>query len=300
MKKLLQKNYDVSIIIPNYNSKEELFHCLDSIYNQKTKYKFEVIVVDSSDEDPSEKIRSRFPSAKVFHYNRRIYPGTARNLGVKKAKSKFLAFTDADCLVDTRWVEKLFMAQQGNIGVIGGSIINGHNKSLIATAEYFIEFGEFMPSRKFGKSRVLLSGNFMIEKPIYEGAGGFKDIINGEDVLFFHELVRQGNQLYFDPTVIITHFNRTEFKHYLSKQKEQGVGSYFLRKKATIAGSWLTKHKLYSLLIPAIRSAAIIKKVLINDHKKIFILIITYPIIFIGLIAYAVGFWQTFNSDYKS
>ena len=292
-----KKRYDISVIVPNYNSTDKLLSCLESIYNQQTKCKYEVIVVDSSDVDPSAEISKFFSEAQVIHYDKRIYPGTARNFGVKNANSDLLAFTDADCIVENDWIENIYEIQKRESLIIGGSIRNGYKNNLIATAEYFIEFGEFLPTRKFGMSKMLLSCNFSIEKQLYEKIGGFKDLKTGEDVLFFYELKKLHKNLYIDPKIAITHFNRKDLRIYLLKQKEQGIGSYLLRKRANIAGAWLTKNRLFSLFIPGIRLIAIIKKVVHNDYKKICILTITSPIIFIGLIAYTIGFWQAFKME---
>ena len=42
---------DLSIVIVNYNVKEFLSQCLDSIYQSKTDFGFEVIVVDNQSSD---------------------------------------------------------------------------------------------------------------------------------------------------------------------------------------------------------------------------------------------------------
>ena len=47
---------DVSIIIPVYNTEKYLKQCLESLINQKTEFKYEIICVNDGSTDNSEKI----------------------------------------------------------------------------------------------------------------------------------------------------------------------------------------------------------------------------------------------------
>ena len=44
-------NYDISIIIPLYNSENTIEKCLHSIFSQTTNLKYEVIIVDDGSTD---------------------------------------------------------------------------------------------------------------------------------------------------------------------------------------------------------------------------------------------------------
>ena len=90
--------YDVSVIIPSYNSGTHLFDCLESVVTQKTTYSYEVIVVDSSQVDVTPWIRERYLCVRTIHLPERAFPGTARNIGVEEARGRVIAFTDTDCL----------------------------------------------------------------------------------------------------------------------------------------------------------------------------------------------------------
>ena len=286
---------DISIVIPNYNSTYHLLNCLEAIYNQKPECLYEVVVVDSSEKNPIKEIHLNFPEVQVLHFNERMYPGTARNRGVEKAKGDIIAFTDADCIVSADWINKIFSAHQKNDNIVGGAIKNGYQKNWVATAEYFSEFGEFLPNRKPGVATILPSGNFTIKRKVFHHVGGFKGLITAEDVLFFNEVRKAGFEIYFDPEISITHFNRREISVYLLKQKELGIGSYFMRKRINVAGSWLTKRRIYSWLIPGLRSIAIVKKAVLNDKRLFGKIILVYPIILLGLISYSWGFWKAFK-----
>lgn len=86
-----------SIIIPHKNTPNLLQRCLDSIPQQNG---VEVIVVDDNS-DPSLVNFSQFPGMNrddvvlLFDKSNKG-PGIARNIGIKKAKGKWIIFIDAD------------------------------------------------------------------------------------------------------------------------------------------------------------------------------------------------------------
>ena len=57
----------ISVIIVNYNLTDDLFECLNSIYNSKQKNKFEVIVVDNSEKKKiKNELNKKFPKVKYI------------------------------------------------------------------------------------------------------------------------------------------------------------------------------------------------------------------------------------------
>ncbi|TET77752.1 MAG: glycosyltransferase, partial [Candidatus Cloacimonadota bacterium] len=59
--------YDLSIIIVNWNTKELLRRCLNSIYHNTNKLSFEVLVVDNASGDGSaEMVEKEFPQARLI------------------------------------------------------------------------------------------------------------------------------------------------------------------------------------------------------------------------------------------
>ena len=62
---------DVSIIIVNYNTKDLLVNCIDSIYLQTNNFQFEIIVVDNASEDGSQQIlKKQYPNIQLIESER--------------------------------------------------------------------------------------------------------------------------------------------------------------------------------------------------------------------------------------
>lgn len=87
-----------SIIIPVYNKERYIERSIKSILNQTYKNYELIIVCDPSTDDSNDIVHSiKDKRIKIF-YRDRPGPGgyLARNLGVSKAKGKWIAFLDAD------------------------------------------------------------------------------------------------------------------------------------------------------------------------------------------------------------
>ncbi|USS90339.1 glycosyltransferase family 2 protein [Fructilactobacillus carniphilus] len=103
-------DFDISIIMPAYNSEKTIGRAIDSIIKQKTKYKFELIVVDDGSKDNTIQIVKR-KAANGNNINLLLqdhqFQAKARNLGIKKAKGKFIMFADDDDLYLHGFIEKM-------------------------------------------------------------------------------------------------------------------------------------------------------------------------------------------------
>ncbi|MGP4070382.1 glycosyltransferase family 2 protein [Halobacillus sp. B29] len=92
--------FDLSIIIPHYNSPQSLKRLLNSIPNEPN---IEVIVVDdnSSYESQYNNLKKKYEKYEnvLFVERKNILPkgaGKCRNIGLSKAKGKYVLFADAD------------------------------------------------------------------------------------------------------------------------------------------------------------------------------------------------------------
>ena len=91
---------DISIIIPTYNRVDLLPYAINSVKNQSF-LDWELIVVDDCSTDNTKQVVSSY----MYNDSRIRYaqtdknsgnPVKPRNLGVQKAKGKYIAFLDSD------------------------------------------------------------------------------------------------------------------------------------------------------------------------------------------------------------
>lgn len=104
----------ISVIIPIYNTKDELPKCLNSICSQTYK-DLEIICVDDGSTDGSEKIADEFGKRDSrFRIVHRENGGesSARNAGLKMATGEYIAFCDCDDWIDQDMYETLALESE--------------------------------------------------------------------------------------------------------------------------------------------------------------------------------------------
>lgn len=112
----------VSVIVPVYNAGGEIRDCLESLLSlDYPKGDYEVVVVDNNSDDSTAEVVKRYPVSYVFEGKRGSY--NARNAGVRSSGGDFIAFTDADCIADGRWLKNLLDGfKDPDVGVVGGGV----------------------------------------------------------------------------------------------------------------------------------------------------------------------------------
>lgn len=94
----MKKFTKVSIIIPVYNGQKYLRDCLNSLIKQTLK-DIEIICVDDQSTDDSMNILNDYVKkdrrVRVFEQDH-LGAGSARNIGIKEARGKYLLFLDCD------------------------------------------------------------------------------------------------------------------------------------------------------------------------------------------------------------
>lgn len=102
-------NPTVSIIVPVYNVKEYLPRCLDSLISQTLK-NIEIIAIDDGSTDGSSSVLDSYAKKDerviVFHVENGGV-SKARNIGLDKAKGKYVGFVDSDDFVESQMFEIL-------------------------------------------------------------------------------------------------------------------------------------------------------------------------------------------------
>ena len=98
-----------SIVIPCFNASRTLAKCLDSLAMLDST-NWECIFVDNNSTDTTASIIHRFikqhPDRKFLQISeKKAGASAARNSGARHAKGDWLVFTDADCAVDSQWLQ---------------------------------------------------------------------------------------------------------------------------------------------------------------------------------------------------
>ncbi len=100
----------ISVIIPNYNGKDYIGTCLDSLKTQDFK-DFEVIVVDNGSEDGgADRIGQDYPEVRLVRLSRNFGFSRAVNEGLKVSKAEFVLLLNSDTKADSGFVGAMYRA----------------------------------------------------------------------------------------------------------------------------------------------------------------------------------------------
>lgn len=184
----LAPNIDVllfSVIVPTFNRVGLLENALRSILVQRCT-QFEIIVVDDGSTDGTGQfLQSLGNRINVVTQSNRG-PGSARNLGARYAKGKYLAFLDSDD-VWFPWTLEVYRDVVEDYCepsfIVGKPFLFSTERELdepIACETQTQKFGDYLASgdqwRWWGVS------SFVIRRDAFAAAGGFvEEWINGED-----------------------------------------------------------------------------------------------------------------------
>lgn len=87
----------ISVVIPAYNSAENICETIESVLNQKFR-EHEIIVVNdgSPDTEKLERAMKRYLEDVIYIRQRNAGAGSARNTGIEHARGEVIAFLDSD------------------------------------------------------------------------------------------------------------------------------------------------------------------------------------------------------------
>lgn len=231
---------DLSIIILNYNSKDYLQKCLESISNSNIgNYKYEVIIVDNLSTDNSIELSKKIsiPNTKylILNTNKGFAHGNNQGLTKINPKTRFVLFLNPDTLVKKDTLKKMIEFFDNDLSIdaatchidlaLTGKMQPECHRGFPTPWNSFCYFSGL--SKIFPKSK-LFSGYFMgdldktIPHQIDACVGAFlmikkevgdkvnwwneKYFFYGEDLDFCYQIKQHNFKLFFNPNCKITHF----------------------------------------------------------------------------------------------
>jgi len=119
---------DLSIIIVNYKSKGHTLNCIKSVEKSDfANLKYEIIVVDNNSHDSIGKILNWQNPNIIFIQNKKNYGlGRANNIGIKKAKGKYIVVMNPDTIALDDVFKKLYFYMEENpeVGLVAPRQLN--------------------------------------------------------------------------------------------------------------------------------------------------------------------------------
>lgn len=228
----------VSFIIVNFNGKQYLKKCLDSIRRQDyPKKKIEIMMVDNGSSDGSMSfVKNNYPYVKVIRNSENNYC-KANNMGVEAAAGEYVAFVNNDVILDKGWLSTLIKAMHGkkSIAAAGGKIYFLDGRIQSAGQErtsdwHWKDIGSKEDEKgRYDRVKEMISLNgaaALYRKEVLREVGGFD-----EDLRMYYDeadmglrLAKKKLKLFYIPKAIAHHkvegtVSQDDFWHYLGRNR---------------------------------------------------------------------------------
>ena len=118
---------DLSISIVNWNTKDLLRDCLQSVFKCKGGLNYEVFVVDNASVDGStEMVNRKFPHVKLIENRQNLGFSKANNQALRRSKGRYFLLLNSDVIVLPDTLKKMveFMDEHGKAGIAGCRLLN--------------------------------------------------------------------------------------------------------------------------------------------------------------------------------
>lgn len=257
---------DISVVVITYNRSGQLCGCVRSLLCQDFAGSFEIIIVDDGSDDRTEEtMRSLKKRQGHVRYFRQRHAGyaSARNLGLKKCRGQYIAFTDDDCVVPAGWLSEIRSCfGKSGADAVGGPVLNPVN-SYVAWSFYLLNFSSCFPGFADRQVKNLPTTNIAYRSDKVRdlrfseslGEGGY------EDSVFNMHFLANGNSLFYCNKVFVDHFAWQPgdgLKRFFAVQRRSALG--FLRGGYLVhgwVGDVLVRARFLNLFCPSIPSLVI-------------------------------------------
>ncbi|MBE9060267.1 glycosyltransferase family 2 protein [cf. Phormidesmis sp. LEGE 11477] len=173
-----------SVIIPVHNREILITRTLDSVLSQEYK-DYEIIVIDDGSIDRTSQVVEGYDSRIKLIRQQNKGPGQARNLGIKQARGKYVAFLDSDDFWFP-WTLSVYkrVIEKTQASFLSGSVCNFYHeqelKEIRQTDVRFRFFSDYLAASRL--SIWILPSATAIQTQLLRKSGGFTNkSINGED-----------------------------------------------------------------------------------------------------------------------
>jgi GT2 family glycosyltransferase len=207
----------VSIIIPVKNEGDNVRSTIMSLFNSRTSFPYEVIVVDDASTDHCCHFLSQQPKSPQITLitTEGIGAAAARNLGAERARGSYFIFCDAHLTFENFWIDRLMemvLAKKAD-GVAPGiaSMTEPHKIGYGQNLDQRLGITWNPHPQKPIPVAILPGGCFLVSKEVFQKVGGFDRgfrVWGFEDIEFSIKMWLFGYTCMVQPSVKILHLFR--------------------------------------------------------------------------------------------
>ncbi|MDY6903911.1 MAG: glycosyltransferase [Thermodesulfobacteriota bacterium] len=206
-----KKHQLLSVVIPCKNEEKFIGRCLDALLDNRSEADFfEIIVVDNGSTDNTVSVLKKYMHLIHFYQKKGGTISALRNFGASKSTGEWLAFIDADVIVDGSWYTHIFNAlaayQRHDINnkrlIIGSTYALDDHPTWVETTWY-----NYLTAKEEKREcQYINGGNLIIHSDFFRAIGGFDPAYEtGEDEKICQDARLQHGKIVSDKTIKAVH-----------------------------------------------------------------------------------------------
>ncbi len=225
-----------SVVIPTHQQPAELSRCLAALSElDYPRERFEVVVVNDGGCSVEETVAAYLDRMNVIHITqKKSGPAAARNTGVARARGKYIAFTDSDCLPDRAWLAQLEcqLAADENV-LVGGRILNAlEDNACSAASQLLVTYLYSYYNPNPGHARFFTSNNMAMSRATFLTTGGFNarfHRVAAEDRELCDRWAHCGLRMVYAEAALVLHTHRLTIGSFWRQHFRYGQGALHYR-----------------------------------------------------------------------
>ena len=220
---------DISIIIVNWNARDLLQSCLQSIYKTIRDISYEIICVDNASQDGSvAMLQEKYPDVRLIQNEENRGFGAANNQALHVMSGRYALLLNSDTVLTENAVRELFtfMEAHSDAAMVCGQLLNadGSKQNSVASfpslltlltntslLEYL--FPNHYPSKRYNHDQPIevdscIGACFLVRGRAIEDVGMLDEryFFFFEETDWAYQMKKAGWRVYHVPTAFIYHF----------------------------------------------------------------------------------------------
>jgi len=276
----MNNTVDLSVIIVNWNTRDLLAGCLQSLHDTTRELSFEVWVVDNASSDGSvAMVRERFPQTHIIANSENVGFVRANNQALARCQGRYVLLLNSDTKALPGSLDKAirFMDSHPRAGLAGVRLLNADGSFQASYTVFPNLWREFLILTSLGRRLIrpeypshgpqadkgprkiagYMEGAFLLaRREALDEIGGLDERIfmYAEDVDWCYRFFQAGWEVWYLPDAPIVHYGGQSSKKRRSRMEAELYRSrvYFFEKHYGKATAFGLKILIYTLTLPKI------------------------------------------------
>ena len=220
----------ISIIILNWNTRDLLAQCLDSIEQHKGEFQLEILVVDNASNDGSQAmLKEKYPQIRLIINSQNVGFAKGNNQAMQVAQGDYFLLWNSDTFAIPGAMQSLlYLAEkEPKAGIVGAQLRNADNSFQASYSPFPNQWREFLiltglgrtfldhaypslgPEEEKGPQIVdyVEGACLLVRRQAFQEVGGFDEgyFMYAEEVDWCYRMAKHGWQVWYQPEAKVIH-----------------------------------------------------------------------------------------------